>query len=1106
MKIGNIEIQNQAVEASGRFVERGGVKFYEIENYDKMSPFFISLASDTDLWMYISSTGGLSCGRKSPDEALFPYYTDDKITENYDWTGAKTIIKVNAQGAGEYLWEPFSNRYMGAYPIVRRILKSVTGNELIFEEENLCLGLTFSYRWAAADKFGWTRRAELRNNADKAVTVELLDGVQNVLPFGTDRQTQNVYSTLVDAYKRTELVGNIALFRMEAIMVDRAEPSEALSCNTCYTIGLDSADYLLESRQLEAFRMGEAIQGETVAKGVRGAMLAHATLTLAGGESRRWYNVLETKQDAAAVRALLKNQTTADEIEAEIRKTTEVLRQIVGQNDGIQDTADEHGMARHFANVLFNTMRGGFYCDTYSIDTAAFAKHIKTFNKDVYTQYEQWLRALPEKIDYVELQEKVCAIAESDMQRQLHRLTLEYLPLTFSRRHGDPSRPWNLFNIRVNDEQGNRLISYQGNWRDIFQNWEALSVSYPLYINGIISKFLNATTIDGYNPYRVTSEGIDWEVIVPNDPWSNIGYWGDHQIIYLLKLLELSFDHDPKALEALLSQRLFAFANVPYRLKTYDEIVADPKNSIRFDANVPYRLKTYDEILANPKDSIRFDDAAHEQALALAKTYGADGKLVMHEGQPLLVTMMDKLLITLLTKLSNLVPEGGIWMNTLRPEWNDANNALVGNGASMVTLCYMRRYVNFLIKMIEHSEQQEYLLSREVSIFLKNIAVAIEDYRGDKRAFIDAVGKAGEIYRERVYTGGSCDTVMAKKENLLVILQSANDMLTESIRKNKREDGLYNAYNLLSFGEGTVTVEPLYQMLEGQVAVLTSFALSAEEAVELLDAMRHSDLYRADQNSYMLYPAKNLPMMLDKNNLTAEQAQRPCVSEMLASGELIRDCEGGLHFRGDYRNAGDVKNEEGKALWEEVFPHHAFTGRSGTFYKYEGLGSIYWHMVSKLGLAVAENIQQNRCVATEPSSTVAQQLNALIARYEDIKSGIGAHKGPAQYGSFPFDPYSHTPAMLGAQQPGMTGQVKEDILARFIELGIRVENGTIIIEPLMLHRDEFKNGELRFTYCGVEFVYQLADKDENHVLDVETSRHIFARDGQVKQVIVKIKK
>ena len=45
------------------------------------------------------------------------------------------------------------------------------------------------------------------------------------------------------------------------------------------------------------------------------------------------------------------------------------------------------------------------------------------------------------------------------------------------------------------------------------------------------------------------------------------------------------------------------------------------------------------------------------------------------------------------------------------------------------------------------------------------------------------------------------------------------------------------------------------------------------------------------------------------------------------------------------------------ALYERVFRHHEFTGRSGTMVAYEGLGSIYWHMVAKLLLAVLETVQ-----------------------------------------------------------------------------------------------------------------------------------------------------
>ena len=47
-------------------------------------------------------------------------------------------------------------------------------------------------------------------------------------------------------------------------------------------------------------------------------------------------------------------------------------------------------------------------------------------------------------------------------------------------------------------------------------------------------------------------------------------------------------------------------------------------------------------------------------------------------GEVIHVNMVEKLLVPVLAKLSNFVPEAGIWLNTQRPEWNDANNALAG--------------------------------------------------------------------------------------------------------------------------------------------------------------------------------------------------------------------------------------------------------------------------------------------------------------------------------------------------------------------------------------------------------------------------------------------
>jgi hypothetical protein len=44
-------------------------------------------------------------------------------------------------------------------------------------------------------------------------------------------------------------------------------------------------------------------------------------------------------------------------------------------------------------------------------------------------------------------------------------------------------------------------------------------------------------------------------------------------------------------------------------------------------------------------------------------------------------------------------------------------------------------------------------------------------------------------------------------------------------------------------------VAHLYEMLEGQVAVLSSGLLSGEQSLVLLHSLRNSALYRADQHS-----------------------------------------------------------------------------------------------------------------------------------------------------------------------------------------------------------------------------------------------------------------
>jgi hypothetical protein len=1122
-----------------------GEKFFVINDVDHLRPFFMSIVSESDHWMFIASNGGLSAGRKNAEYALFPYYTDDKITESAEMTGSKSIFRVHAQGK-VHLWEPFSVRGEGRFQVSRNLYKHEYGHKVMFEEVNHDLNLSFRYCWSSSDEFGFVRQATLVNRGDQALEIQLLDGLQNLMPAGIGSNMQSFYSNLVDAYKRSELhpASGLGIFALSAIIVDKAEPSEALMANVVWSLGLKNPTYALSSRQLSTFRQTGKFEPEHDVKGDKGSYFVQENLSLDAGATHNWLLVATVNQNHAAVVKLIhriSHETgLAAAVEADVNQGTRRLMALNAAADALQCTADELRDTRHFSNVLFNIMRGGIFDHHYQIEKWDFVAYLAKANKEVYAAHAGFLEQLPEVFTAQELQSKLASLSDTHLQR----LCLEYLPLKFSRRHGDPSRPWNQFSINTrNEADGSKILDYQGNWRDIFQNWEALVHAYPDFIEGMIAKFLNASTFDGYNPYRVTKDGFDWETIEPDDPWSYIGYWGDHQIIYLLKFLEFIENHQPGRLAAYFQQPIFVYANVPYRIKPYADLQRNPKDTIDFDHHTDHTVRQRREAL------------------------GADGALLTaQDGHIHQVNFLEKVLATVLAKLSNFIPEGGIWMNTQRPEWNDANNALVGNGVSMVTLCYLRRFLHFFEGILDKSGADEFQVSAELARCYARIRDAFAQYQGllsgaisdaDRKAMMDALGHAGADYRGQIYASSfSGKTEAIARKDLSSYVRTALRFLDHTIAANRRQDNLYHAYNLMTIHENGVAIDYLSEMLEGQVAVLSSGFLTPDEAVAVLDGMKASKLFRADQYSYLLYPNKELPGFLARNSIPATAvAASPMLKQMLAEGNkalIEQDVEGGYHFNGKFKNAGDLdaalqaldgtaygaqaaqERTAVLALFEQVFNHKSFTGRSGTFYGYEGLGSIYWHMVSKLLLAVYEC-----CADAIESGAAPATVGRLLEHYYEIQAGIGVHKSPALYGAFPTDPYSHTPAGKGAQQPGMTGQVKEDILSRFGELGVKVVNGSLQFRPDMLRRSEFLaeartftypdlHGEIRhlelpaqsmaFTYCQVPVVYHLdeaagltvylRDGSQTHssepVLDSAASQSLFRRSGNILRIEVRV--
>ena len=435
--------------------------------------------------------------------------------------------------------------------------KNVSGNKLIFEENNIDLGLIFRRSWRTSDRFGFILTMWLQNQANAPVNIRMLSGVQNILPFGATTLLQSTFSNLLNAYKRSELdaKSGLGIFGLSSTLTDLAEPSKSLKASTVWQVGLKSPDHLLSSLQVDRFRKGAEITNETDIRGFRGAYLLNASLTMAGNKNSEWSLVLDVNQDSADIASLVKMLERpaieiASEIECDISRGSQKLNAIIGSADGLQVSGDKLSNAHHYANVLFNTMRGGFFPNNYQVGKTDLIDFLRIRNRSVLESQTLFLDELPEMVNIADL----LAHASSRRDPDLERLCFEYLPLTFSRRHGDPSRPWNKFSINLKNADGSQRLDYQGNWRDLFQNWEALAYSFPEYVESMISKFVNAGTADGYNPYRISREGVEWETPEPGNPWANIGYWSDHQIIYLEKLLEISSRFHPGKLSENVNQ------------------------------------------------------------------------------------------------------------------------------------------------------------------------------------------------------------------------------------------------------------------------------------------------------------------------------------------------------------------------------------------------------------------------------------------------------------------------------------------------------------------------------------------------------------------------
>ena len=117
----------------GDYCDLGGEQFFRISNVQKMNEFFLSIVSAYDHWMFITSRGALTAGRKNSGKSLFPYYCADKIIDGASSTGSLTIVRVQRPDGHLVHWSPMAGPVNPDARVSNSLYRNVSGSKVIFE-------------------------------------------------------------------------------------------------------------------------------------------------------------------------------------------------------------------------------------------------------------------------------------------------------------------------------------------------------------------------------------------------------------------------------------------------------------------------------------------------------------------------------------------------------------------------------------------------------------------------------------------------------------------------------------------------------------------------------------------------------------------------------------------------------------------------------------------------------------------------------------------------------------------------------------------------------------------------------------------------------------
>ncbi len=641
---------------------------FVIKDYNQAGPFSnflpgIAGSWGVPLWVFYVNRGQAisSFGLKDKDGAISEFFPANKaysLTPNF---GFRTFIKNNK---GDF-YEPFSIEKKSSQ--ISQILR-VKSASLEIADQNLKFGLATKvkyFNFSNQPVGALARKVTFTNISDKTLDLEILDGLARIIPYGTANGFLKEMSRTVEAWMHAYPEKNYALFRLIVDPTDVSQTTYIQGANFNYsfypengkkihpTLVVDPAKAFGTNLSLtypaEFVKKKFNPKAKQILSGKTPSAFSYLQLKIKPNRSITLYNLFGAAFSPEPIKKIIAKLNT-NLLEKQEKENNQIIADIKG--NAFCRSSSYHFDHYLSSTYLDNILRGGY----------PYQPH----------------QARPEQ---------------------------KVLPYyIFSRKHGDPERDYNYFNLSPS-----YFSEGQGNYRDVNQNRRLDLFFKPALGANNIVYFLNLIQADGYNPLVVKGEklyfspgkakellkkykikkqkflhlltkgfylGDFFQMLLPEDGVKDReqltfdllkdavrkteaahgeGYWIDHWR-YNLDLIESFLMFYPDKLTELFFHIPFNFYDDKYKIKPRPRRYVLRNNRV-FQGESLEVDKKKAEIIKNRKQN------KHLLRDAQGEVYTAN--------------LAEKLLVLILNKAASFDPAGlGLEMEAAKPGWCDSLNGL----------------------------------------------------------------------------------------------------------------------------------------------------------------------------------------------------------------------------------------------------------------------------------------------------------------------------------------------------------------------------------------------------------------------------------------------